>query len=184
MRNVIAAEAAATILFAFINMVAAAAPAQSQVSPSILVASATQIQAPPDDKVVELADRAMHVFMASVREKSMRGLWNHISPRFRDKFSVAQLDDVFKEFYNLKITGDPLSEKSPIFTRAPLIDDNTNLVVDGFYPTTPWRVSFSLVFAMESRVWKLVGINVNAKPPPGADPPPMTPDSVSVPEAL
>ena len=185
MRSVIgAAEMAATLLLALINMAAATEPAQTPLSPSIVVASATEIQAPPDEQVVELADRTMRIFMTSVREKSMRGLWNHIALRFRDQFSVAQLDDVFKAFYSLRITGDPLAENSPIFTAAPLIDGNSNLVVDGFYATIPWRVSFHLVFAMEGRAWKLVGINVNAKPPPGADAPPTTPDSTSVLEAL
>jgi hypothetical protein len=114
----------------------------------------------------------------------MRGLWNHASPRFRDKFSVAQLDEIFKAFYSLKISGDPLAEKSPIFTAAPLIDGDSNLAVDGFYATTPWRVSFHLMFAMEGRAWKLVSINVNAKPPPAADSPPVSTDSVSDLEAL
>jgi hypothetical protein len=183
MRSVIgAAEVAATVLLALISIAAAAEPIQSP--RSITVASATQIQAPPDDQVVELADRTMRIFMASVREKSMRALWNHISPRFRDKFSVAQLDEVFKAFYSLRITGDPLAEKSPIFAAAPLIDNNSNLVVNGFYATTPWRVNFDLVFAMEGRAWKLVGIKVNAKPPPDADTPPTTPDSISGLEAL
>jgi len=97
MRGVIgAAKVAATVLLALTSMAAAAEPTQS--SRSIIVASATQIQAPPDDQVVELADRAMRIFMTSVREKSMRALWNHISLRFRDKFSVAQLDEIFKAF--------------------------------------------------------------------------------------
>jgi len=183
MRSVFgAAGVAATVLLALVSMAAAAGPTQSP--RSIIVASATQIQVPPDDQVVELADRAMRIFITSVREKSMRALWNHISPRFRDTFSVAQLDEVFKAFYSLSITGDPLADKSPIFTAAPLIDNDSNLVVNGFYATTPWRVSFHLVFAMEGRAWKLVGIKVNAKPPPDADAPPTTPDSISGLETL
>src|SRR5262245_57778520 len=185
MRNVIgAAGVAATVLLALINVAAAAEPVRSPQYPSIVVASATEIQAPPDAQVIGLADRAMRIFMTSVREKSMRGLWNHVSSRFRDEFSVAQLDEIFKAFYSLKITGDPLAEKSPILTAGPLIDSNSNLVVDGFYATMPWRVSFHLMFAMEGKAWKLIGINVNAKPPPDADSPPTTPDSVSVLEAL
>jgi hypothetical protein len=180
MRSVIgAAGVAATLLLALITMAAAAEPTRSPRSPAIVVASALEIQAPPDDQVVELADRAMRIFMTSVREKSMRGLWNHAASRFREQFSLAQLEDVFKAFYGLRITGDPLAETSPIFTAAPLLDRNSNLVVDGFYATMPWRVSFHLAFAMEGRAWKLVGINVNAKPPPGAEPPPTTLDSTS-----
>jgi hypothetical protein len=158
----IGAAIAALLLFGSAHSADAATRAPS--APPLVVASA-DVQAPSDDQVVALADTSMRIFMASVREKSMQGLWEHISLRFREKFSVAQLDDVFKEFYGLKITGDPLAGKSPIFTAGPVINDDGNLVVDGYYATTPWRVSFHLAFAMEGRSWKLIGINVNAKPP-------------------
>lgn len=163
------ATALATLLaFAVLPQVGAAAPAAPE--QSLLLVSAGRVQAPSDDEVVELVDRSMRVFMSSVREKSMRSLWNHVSPRFRDKYSVAQLDEVFKDFYGLAITGDPLAEKSPIFTAGPSMDRDSNLVVDGYYATSPLRVSFHLTFAMEGRAWKLVGINVSAKPieAPGA----------------
>jgi len=156
-------------LLALANVLPANAASPAPRDPHFVPAAATDIHAPPDDQVVELADRSMRVFMASVREKSMQGLWNHISLRFREKFSVAQLDETFKAFYGLTITGDPLAGKSPIFPGAPMIDSNSNLIVDGYYPTTPWRVGFHLVYAMEGRTWKLIGINVSAKPPPAPD---------------
>jgi hypothetical protein len=152
-------------LLALVNVFPANAGAPVPREPALVLASATDIQVPSDDQAVELADRSMRVFMASVREKSMQGLWDHISPRFREKFSVAQLNEAFKGFFGLTITGDPLAGKSPIFAAAPVIDGNSNLIVDGFYATLPLRVGFHLVFAMEGRAWKLVGINVTAKPP-------------------
>jgi hypothetical protein len=157
----------ATVVMALLalgSLHAADAATHAPGAPPIVEAS-MDVQAPADDQVVELADNSMRIFMASVREKSMQGLWDHISYRFRQKFSVAQLDGVFKDFYGLQITGDPLDGKSPIFTAGPTINNDGNLVVDGYYATTPWRVSFHLVFAMEGRTWKLVGINVSAKPP-------------------
>ena len=50
-----------------------------------------------------------------------------------------------------------------------MINGGNNLVVDGYYATSPWRISFHLTFIMEGRSWKLVGINVSAKPPPDPD---------------
>ena len=152
----------------------AGAPAPRDQMP--ILASAADIQAPSDDQVVELADRAMRVFITSVREKSMQALWNHVSRQLREQFSVAQLDEAFKSFYSVPITGEPLAGKSPIFTAGPTIDGNSNLVVDGYYATTPSRVSFHLVFAMEGRAWKVVGINVNAKPIAAANSQPLASD--------
>ena len=140
----------------------AAAPASREYAP--ILVSAENIQAPSEEQAVELADRAIRAFMTSVRAKSMQSLWNHVSLQLREKFSVAQLDEAFKAFYGLSITGDPLAGKSPIFTNGPTVDRNGNLVVDGYYTTSPSRLDFHLLFAMEGRTWKVISINVSAKP--------------------
>ena len=152
----------------------AGAPAARDQMP--ILASAADIQAPSDDQVVELADRAMRVFMTSVRDKSMQSLWNHVSLQLRAKYSVAQLDDAFRAFYSLPITGDPLVGRSPIFTAGPAIDGNSNLVVEGYYTTSPSRVSFHLAFAMEGRAWKVLSINVSVKPVAAANSQSSAPD--------
>jgi hypothetical protein len=165
MRNIGAMAIAVVVLFALANTdpVNATTPDSGDLP---LVLASADIRTPANDQAVDLAERSMRIFMASVREKSMHELWTHSSARFREKFSVAQLDKVFKNFYDLMITGDPLAGKSPIFAADPMINEDRNLVVDGYYATTPWRVSFHLTFIMEGRNWKLVGINVSAKPPP------------------
>ena len=149
-------------LLAIANVLPASAGSPRDTMPSPV--STAAVQAPSDDQVVELAHGSMRVFMQAVREKSMRAFWNHISPRFRENYSVAQLDEGFKEFYNLPITGDPLAGKSPIFTENPAVDGNSVLTVRGFYATAPSRVMFQLYYGMEGRSWKLIGIQVNVKP--------------------
>jgi hypothetical protein len=159
--------AKATALAALLALTALAPANATSPAPrdtATIPASAADIQAPSDDQVVELADRSMRVFMTSVRDRTMQSLWNHASPRLREKYSVVQLDEAFKSFYGLTITGDPLAGKSPVFSADPTIDANSNLVVRGFYTTSPSRVSFHLVYALEGRAWKLVGINVSATP--------------------
>ncbi len=169
--GITAKATALAALLAVATLVPANAGPPAPRDAGIVLASAAGIQPPSDDQVVELADRSMRIFMQSVREGSMRALWNHVSLRLREKFSVAQLDEAFKSFYSLTITGDPLAGKSPIFSTDPAIDANSDLVVEGYYTTSPSRVSFHLVYAMEGRAWKLVGINVNATPiaAPGAN---------------
>ncbi len=173
MRIIGATMGAAAAMFILMNAHPAAAATSVQSDPPVVLVSA-DVQVPTDDQVAELADRSMRIFMTALREKSMQGLWNHISFRFRQTFSVAQLDEVFKDFYDLKITGDPLAGKSPIFATSPVTNDDGNLVVDGYYTTSPWRIGFHLVFTMEGRTWKLVGINASAKPPASASSPQST----------
>ncbi|MEZ0304198.1 MAG: hypothetical protein ACAH24_19405 [Hyphomicrobiaceae bacterium] len=119
--RIIGMAIAVTALLAAGSQHPAFAAKHARGEPPLLMAS-NDVQLPSDDQVVELADNSMRIFMTSVREKSMRGLWDHISLRFREKFSVAQLDEAFKDFYDLQITGDPLAGKSPIFTAGPAID--------------------------------------------------------------
>jgi hypothetical protein len=119
------------------------------------------VQLPSDDQVVELATTDAHIGdIGPGKEHARAG--DHISLRFGR--SSQQLDEAFKDFYDLQITGDPLAGKSPIFTAGPAIDEHGNLSVDGYYATSPSRVSFHLAFVMEGRTWKLIEINVNAKP--------------------
>ena len=85
-----------------------------------IVEASIDVQAPSDDQVVELADNSMRIFMASVREKSMRGLWDHISLSLPGEVSRSPSSTrSFKDFYDLQITGDPLAGMSPIFTAGP-----------------------------------------------------------------
>lgn len=95
-----AAEMAAAVLLALINVVTAAESAQSPRNSPMVLAFATQIQAALDDQVAERADRAMRIVTTSVRENSIRGLWNGISTRFKHNFAVAKRDDNFKVFYS------------------------------------------------------------------------------------
>ena len=94
----------------------------------------------------------------------MQSFWDHVSPRFQKAYSVDQLDEAYKGLFRLSITGDPLAGKSPIFTKAPSIDANGNLVVDGFYTTAPSRISFHITYGLEGRAWKVLGLHVNIVP--------------------
>jgi len=145
-------------------------------SPSSLLQLRSQGPAIPSEaELVALADRSMRFFMLSVREKSMRTFWNHISLRFQEKFSPEQLDDVFKGFYAVPISGDPLAGKSPVFRAQPTVDANGYLAIEGLYATAPSRLHFQLVFVAEGLGWKVIGINVTLKdagaPPPASTTP-------------
>ena len=79
-----------------------------------MLVSTADVQAPSEDQVVEMADRSMRVFMTSVREKSMQALWNHVSQQLKAKYSVEQLDDAFRSFYGVAITGDTFDVFLPV----------------------------------------------------------------------
>ena len=87
MRNIGATALAVMALFALANAQQVNATTHDR-GGLPLVLTSTDIRTPSNDQVVELAERAMRVFMTSVREKSMQGLWTHSSARFREKFRL------------------------------------------------------------------------------------------------
>jgi len=58
--------------------------------------------------------------------------------------------------------------RSATFTEKPSIDGSARLILDGYFPSEPARVSFTLKYIHEAPEWKLVGINVRLEPAPSA----------------
>ena len=124
------------------------------------------IDAPSNDQIVALVDQSMRLFITSVREKSMQRFWNHVSLQAQQKYSVAQFDEAFKNFYTgATFKGDPLAGKSPVFNMQPSVDANGWLPVEGYYPTMPARLEFRLQYVTEGLGWKVRSINVKMMEP-------------------
>jgi len=124
------------------------------------------IEAPSNDQVVTLVDQSMRLFMTSVREKSMQTFWNHVSLQAQQRYSVAQFDEAFKNFYTgATFKGDPLAGRSPVFNTQPAVDANGWLAIEGYYPTTPARLEFRLQYVTEGLGWKVRSINVKMTEP-------------------
>ncbi|MEZ5922788.1 MAG: hypothetical protein R3D57_00215 [Hyphomicrobiaceae bacterium] len=121
---------------------------------------------------IELADTTMRVFLEGVRQKDFRVLGQVASLNFRKSYTPAQVNDAFKQFFAVTVTGDPLAGKSPIFVASPLINTAGALEVQGFYELPDGLLMFQLVHVREGTGWKLDGINVRSEPytPPAANP--------------
>lgn len=59
---------------------------------------------------------------------------------------------------------------TPQFTARPAIDGSGRLVLEGFFPTQPTRVAFTLKHIREGGEWRLIGVSVRLEtaPSPGA----------------
>lgn len=113
---------------------------------------------------VELADGTMRAFIDGVRQKDLRSLGPVVSLRFRKTYTPEQVNEAFKQFFSVTVTGDPLAGKSPIFLTAPLINTAGGLEVQGFYEVGTGILMFQLVYIREGIGWKLDGINVRSEP--------------------
>lgn len=83
---------------------------------------------------------------------------------FQEQFTPVDLAGLFKGFVEQEIDIAPIVAMDPIDNVPPSIEDGI-LVLDGHFATSPLRVSYVLKFLVEDSDWRLVGIDVNARPP-------------------
>jgi len=86
-----------------------------------------------------------------------------LSKPFRDEVSAERLKQVFKGFEEQKVDFGPVAAMPPIKTGEPTIA-NGKLMLRGYFDTRPSRVSYELDYVVSEGEWKLVNINVSAKP--------------------
>jgi hypothetical protein len=83
-----------------------------------------------------------------------------LSKPFRDQFPPEKLKATFKDFADKHIDFDVVAALKPVYEPAPAIDDEGKLHVNGYFPTEPTRVAFSVSYIPSDGEWKLISINV------------------------
>ncbi len=113
---------------------------------------------------VELTDTAMRTFIEGIRQKDFRVLGSIASLNFRNSYTPEQVNEAFKAFFAVEITGDPLAGRSPVFLAAPAIGKDGRLAIQGMYELPDGLLLFQLAYVREGTGWKLDGLNVKSQP--------------------
>ncbi|MDQ2731155.1 MAG: hypothetical protein M3Y56_05810 [Armatimonadota bacterium] len=105
-------------------------------------------------------------FGAAVHAKDFTRFHSHLAAVTQKHVSPAMLAEHFKVFMDQGIdpTG-AIRTLKPVFTPDPVITGKGELVVQGYYPSKPLRLSFKLYYQSEANAWKLSGADLKAKPP-------------------
>lgn len=116
---------------------------------------------PATDQQVELVRRSFRDFTASLKRKTLASFHSTLSRPFAEQFPVEKLDSVYAAFFGVNVDWGVLDTTQPTFTSAASIDTDGVLLLEGFFPTTPDKVSFRQKYIREGGDWKLLGFNVN-----------------------
>lgn len=100
----------------------------------------------------------------AIKARDFTDFYNNIAELWQKESTPEELYTFFKEFSdkNIDLTG--LQRSNPLFIKEPFLDENNWLVLQGYYPTQPSVVSFTLKYLNENSAWRLITINVNVKP--------------------
>ena len=91
-------------------------------------------------------------------------LHGKLSKPFRDQFRAERLRQVFKTFEDQKADFGIVAALPPIGTGETKIADG-KLMLRGYFDTKPSRLAYELDYVLSEGEWKLLNINVRARPP-------------------
>jgi hypothetical protein len=128
-------------------------------------------EVPGEDEIKSLSDKMLLDWNTAVQKHDFSAFYKRDCAKVWQKQTTAeQLRDTFdKQFGEKKIDfSGAIKEMEPDFEPEPAmtkVGDFDVLVIKGYYDTKPNRFSFQLKLINEDEeAWKLVGINVTAKP--------------------
>ena len=116
---------------------------------------------PPQNELVALVRDTLLQFNDGVRKKSLVDFYNSLANTWRQRLSEQRLERHFQDFIDKQIDISVIENAQPVFDPPPQIDPDGQLLVRGYFPTQPYRVTFSLTYIYELPKWKLYGIDLS-----------------------
>lgn len=135
---------------------------------------------PTDDKLIMLINSSLIALNQANATGNYTVLREMAAPGFQQANSAEKLAQVFKQLRSRNLDLAPVLLFQPKLYQRPVLNDRGMVRVTGYFPTTPERVNFDLIFQPVQGKWRLYGIAANtqrvqpaqAAPEPQGAPPP------------
>ncbi|MEY2494649.1 MAG: hypothetical protein QOJ45_1141 [Verrucomicrobiota bacterium] len=125
-----------------------------------------ETKVPPEKELKAMVRDTLLAFNKGIQEKNFSSFYKQeLAALFRDQMSLEKFTEAFKSFFEKKgydLSG--VAKSEPVFDEPPSINSDGVLVVNGYYPTRPNKITFKLKYLSEKGAWKIVGINVQVFP--------------------
>ena len=126
--------------------------------------AAAQNTVPPARPLEALVKASLMTLNDANLTGDYRVLHARLSEPFRKQYTPDRLKATFKEFSEKNVDVDIVTAMTPTYEQPPYIDSEGKLILRGFFPTEPSRVSFEMDFVSGEGEWKLIRINVRVGP--------------------
>lgn len=124
--------------------------------------SDAQSQPLPEEKEIRtLVLRTLEKFDTAVQQQSFADFYADVAVAWQKQLSVRQLERAFQPFVNAGVRLGGLNAAEMQLDGPPAINSEGVLVINGHFPTTPYKVYFNMKFLYELPRWKLFGLDVN-----------------------
>jgi hypothetical protein len=130
----------------------------------LAVPAAAQNTVPPARPLEALVKSSLMTLNDANLTGDYRVFHARLSEPFRKQYTPDRLKATFKEFNDKNVDVDIVTAMTPTYDQPPYVDPEGKLIVRGFFPTEPSRVSFEMDFISGEGEWKLIRINVRVSP--------------------
>ncbi len=121
---------------------------------------------PEAEQVEQLIQDTMLDFALAVKAKDFTGFHRNIIKAWQKQMTKEDFATVFQAFLDQHIDFTKLQDFEPVLTETPLINEDDVLVLQGYYPTQPPVIYFTLKYLEEDSAWKLAGIVITPEDEP------------------
>ena len=123
---------------------------------------ATQAAEVPSKKELRtMAEDTFQSFGRALKAKDFTEFYEETAKMWQKQTTAADLKKSFTPLLNDKIDLlGAVEGKDPLLTPPAKINSDGVLLVEGYYPTAPNKIYFTLKYLQEEEEWKLIGINV------------------------
>jgi hypothetical protein len=163
------------LLFLTMNMVAfaqqetaraTASPGANTATPNSSAKPASAPQPISPSQALYLVRSTLMMLNDANRSGNYSVLRDLAAPDFQAKNSAADLAQSFADLRRRNFDLFAAALLAPQFTTGPALDASGRLRLTGFFPTSPLRISFDLMFQSVSGQWRLLAVSVATPPAP------------------
>jgi hypothetical protein len=121
---------------------------------------------PPEADLQAMATDAVLRLGQAIAAKDFTAFHGSTAKLWQRQTTPEALRDAFRPLSDQGADLSVVQGKIPEFTGKPSIDGSGRLILEGFFPTEPTRVAFTLKYIHEAPDWKLIGVNVRLEAAP------------------
>ncbi|MGB9004613.1 MAG: hypothetical protein WCB96_02705 [Candidatus Aminicenantales bacterium] len=118
---------------------------------------------PSKEILKELVNVTVLDLAIAIKAKDFRGFYKTIAKLWKEQTTAEALAENFRSFTDQNLDLTVLQNLEPVFTKAPALDENDWLMLEGYYSSKPSRAYFTMKFLNEDGAWKLAAVDLNVK---------------------
>ena len=117
---------------------------------------------PGESEAVELVKNWTSLFCQGVAKDDLSDFYSQTADKFQSKFTLEQFTSVFQKFLDQDVDLAWVAEIKPEFKRPPMMDNEGNISLDGFFPAAPF-VNFEFRFSKQDEQWKPLHVDIEVE---------------------